>query len=379
MRRLPAVSGMVVLMSIVVVSSARGVSTYELTDLGTLAGTNSTATAINASGQVVGWYYTGATLGQVNAYRAFVYSGGVMTSLGVASGTVGSLAYDINDYGVVVGKCYTGSGALGRAFRYSDHTMTNLGVFAGGDDSVASGINNDGLVVGESTGTGKGYGHAFVYRNGQMVDLGAPASSFSYSSAVDINNNGQVAAYGNVPGNTRHVYLQDVNTLAITDLGAPVNGSITDARGMNDLGQIVGQSLLTDLGYERAILYTGEAVIDLGGLPGFPQSQAYEINNHGDIVGTAMQSGSGGISHAMIRTGGQMYDLNALIPDGTGGLTLTVAHDINDSGQIVGVATNAQGQFRAFLLTPTPEPSSLVLLSVGTVGLLAFVWRKRMA
>ena len=68
-----------------------------------------------------------------------------------------------------------------------------------------------------------------------------------------------------------------------------------------------------------------------------------------------------------------MTDLNSLI-DPSSGWTLWSVNAINNRGQIIG-----EGNLGAFLLTPVsvPEPSTLALLGVGAVSLLACAWQKR--
>src|SRR6185369_11174574 len=72
---------------------------YSVTDLGTLGGRTSTATGINASGQVVG--SSSLMLGDGTPVHAFLYAGGKMMDLGTL-GSTRSSASAINALGQVV-------------------------------------------------------------------------------------------------------------------------------------------------------------------------------------------------------------------------------------------------------------------------------------
>ncbi len=53
---------------------------------------------------------------------------------------------------------------------------------------------------------------------------------------------------------------------------------------------------------------------------------------------------------------------------------LISATDINDAGEIVGDGISPNGEWAAFLLTPTatpvPEPSTFLLTGIGLIGLI---------
>jgi len=107
----------------------------------------------------------------------------------------------------------------------------------------------------------------------------------------------------------------------------------------------------------------------LGGRNG----EAHAINNLGAIVGNAYLAGDA-ILHAFLYLDGQMVDLNSLV-DPLGGWTLTAAYDINDAGQILGTA--CQGDHCAsVLLSPVPEPAAATLMA-GGLALLAGIGLRR--
>src|SRR4051794_23792439 len=77
--------------------------TFSITDVGTFGGATSAATAINSAGQVSGYAQNAA-----GSNRAFIYSGGTLTSLGTLGGD--SFAYAINNNGQLAGYFQTAMG-----------------------------------------------------------------------------------------------------------------------------------------------------------------------------------------------------------------------------------------------------------------------------
>jgi uncharacterized membrane protein len=97
------------------------------------------------------------------------------------------------------------------------------------------------------------------------------------------------------------------------------------------------------------------------------QSQAYAINDAGQVVGAYLSSGAARPSAVTWNNGVPTYLNDFLTADEvSAGLTLVSANAINDSGVIVGEDFNtATGVTGAFELVPVPEPSAWAWLIPG--------------
>lgn len=340
---------------------------YTITDLG---GSTSSLTlwvaAINQHGQVVG---TATTSGgaQSVAFRTAPNSPINLPadSLGTLGGNSSSAA-GINASGQVVGTSNAASSAL-HGFRTAANLPINPGTddlgTLGGSSSSAAGINDAGQVVGVST-TASGQNHAFITPPNSAINPGIDdvgALSFSpyaaqSSSANSINSAGHAAGYfapspSSCPGCNylaAYVYQNGPITEIPQFIRAPFGEQLTP---INDSGQVADTVNCPDPSAQLPCI----AVWQNGVVTPLAQCdcETHGLNNALQIVGQGYQIPgvpSGPSGRAFLYANGKVYDLDALLPSGSGWV-LTNATAINDSGQIIGTG-QLNGVSHVFRMDP---------------------------
>jgi probable HAF family extracellular repeat protein len=323
---------------------------YEVVDLGNLGGNAAFALDLNDRGQVTGNSRTGAS---TLPLLAFVWSEGEMTEIGTLPGSNAfSRGYGINNRGVVIGES---DNNRPRAFRWENGTLTDLGDLGGGS-AVAHGLNDGEQIVGASSNglTSR----PFVSWRGQMRDLGTVAGGDATPGrAWGVNARGDVVGFSRVFDFTSQATLWPGPNRRTT--GEPLSlGSLGDgqqfseALAVNNRRWIVGRSTVSG-STERAFLWRdGDGMTNLGSL-GLNHSRALDVNERGQIVGYASTFAgfpTFGAAAGFLWENGVMFDLNDLIPDGTG-WELLAANGINASGMITGYG-RLNGETRSFVLLP---------------------------
>src|SRR5262249_14488101 len=171
--------------------------------------------------------------------HAFFYDNQVMQDLApINSGDIrASFRIGLNNMGHVVSGVMVGGAYYPAIYDRQNGQITPLGSLGStsGFTGVATAINDSGVAVGVSY-LSSGVRHGFVYRNGAMGDLG---SLGGYSGALSINSSGTAVGFSSDSPNGfgRAVIWANNSILDIS------NGFESQARGINDFGQVVGETL----------------------------------------------------------------------------------------------------------------------------------------
>ena len=331
--------------------------TYQITDLGPLAGAPTFATAISESGVISGYAQVDA-----NSARAWVWRDGFgMTDLG-SFGGADNRAFAVGLDGKVYGYAQN-AGGVQRGFAWDNGVLTDVGSVVAGDAVNVEAANGPGVLAGTTTTGGAALG--FTLSGGVMTTLpalaGAPLPATS--AAYDINDAGRVVgASGWIYGGTR-AFRTDAGG-ALVSLGT-LGANDSTATAINASGQVVGYSTATNNETHAFIFNDGPGLTDLGVLPGGDDSRAWGMNDAGDAVGTADIVAPAQQRATLWLAGGGLKDLNNLIPLNSGWL-LEEARDINNSGDIVGFGTIG-GQQHAFLLEQFSGPDTFAPVAVAAV------------
>jgi len=173
-----------------------------------------------------------------------------------------SSATAINASSQIVG-IFAVSSSASHAFLYSangDQTVHDLGALASGDYSQAQAINSAGQVVGCSNLAVNGLSdHAFVYTSsGGMTDLNSlipPGSGWDLEQATGINDSGWIVGYGSNSAGATHAFL----------LRHPADANGDGMVDINDLTTVLNNYGKTGMAWSQGNL-TGDATVDINDL-----------------------------------------------------------------------------------------------------------------
>ena len=245
----------------------------------------------------------------------------------------------------------------------------------GSASTTAFGINGPGQIVGSYgvlIGPSFQQLHGFLTTNNGAtftpIDIGS-----SFTSASGNNDLGHIAGiYAN--GGSSHGFFTANNGATFTPIDIP-GATATGASKINNADWIAGfydDPSFNEHGFVTPDLGATHITIDPPGSTGF--TDANGINNLNQIVGNF--SSTTGV-HGFLTT-----DLGATYSQiDFPGATRTEARAINDAGQIVGDYYDASNVQHGFLATPelstVPEPTTLALVGSGMAPVAFGVLRRR--
>jgi uncharacterized membrane protein len=260
--------------------------TFTIFDPPGSAGTN--VNAIDAAGDTVGYYSTGA------GTQCFIRSAaGAFTVFGRTSGSRPyCFANAINDKGYVAGTATKGRSAYAflrtssggtRAFLKSDKTAT--GVF---------GVNNVNTVVGFTTGASSTVGYLRT-KDGTITTFDAPGDTYG-TRATGINDKGTITGTFSTSSVDSHGFIREADG-TVTAFDVP-NATLTSTVSINAKGDIAGNYRTASVigGFVRS----AKGDIKTFAPKGFTYTLPLQMNSSGVVVGEYEDAQSN--VHGFIRT-----------------------------------------------------------------------------
>lgn len=305
---------------------------------------------VNEAGQAVGYYI--ADTGN----EAFLFDGANVVTLPRPAGRDEAMATAINESGQIVGyaSTITDDGAQTTALVWNAAAPQDYLVI--GDDQAnklnPADINDAGVVVGLASLDGAFRAFSWSQAGG-LVDDGVPPNgpdTQAYWSAI--NNAGTMVGGWNAIGALSHATTGRFGTVGILPIAAGVDDVASMAHNLGEDGTAVGEMDLDGSGHSVPVTFRdGIASAIPGALLGLSTGAAFGINAAGTIVGRAQDFATLSFK-AFVYADGVAYDLLQQCDTDAGFPYLLKAAAINDRGVIVGVGRVGDFEVGSFVATP---------------------------
>jgi uncharacterized membrane protein len=178
-----------------------------------------------------------------------------------------------------------------------------------------------------------------------------PLDGMTATRAFGINENGKICAVSFSEQEKEVAMTWELPGIRVM-LPKPDNAQKTSAWGINDFGQVSGYFKTGD--GKKYIARWPDAVTVEKNLSGTgEESRAYDISNDGTVVGVMAlneDNENSGYFHGIVFNGRQIRDLGTLNTRGNAHQKgYSIAHGINNRGEVVGIAADGRQRFRPFI------------------------------
>ncbi len=324
----------------------------EVVLLPSLGGNGSVAWDINDAGQIVGQ----ANLAGDTLAHAVLWENGAATDLGVWGAPNDlSLAQAINNQGQIVGYSeIVATGARECVLWAADLSMRNLGQEMGASgSSIPWDINEQGEVCGQAA-LSPGFSKGFIWDDANGGRTEGTVSLYMGGANKGMNNSGVLVGHGFFFGDPDTAMLATPDGRGGWDemeIG-PAGFTFSIASEISDAGVVVGFTNADSPGPWNACVFTQEApgYLSLGTLPELENSEAIDVNESGVIVGLAFDNDFLLPDRAWAFLDGEMHDLNDLLDGQSEFQVLLGATGVNESNDIVGYGLTKSGALAGFLI-----------------------------
>jgi probable HAF family extracellular repeat protein len=253
------------------------------------------------------------------------------------------------------------------------YTVEDLSPLPGTVEARGNAVNAGGAVVGQAKAIGSFF-QAVLWPSGSGVPTDiAGLIGESASVANGINDAGHFTAIagfatpGQSVGGTAHFWngatLVDIGKLAA---GTPQSMVSSLGNAVNNLDQVVGRAWASaaDTGNFHAFSWQGGVLTDLGTFGTCGDSEALDVNDNGQIVGSGSAGCLPNLALVWPSAGAAAMSINGILA--AAGITenVTRATGINDAGVVLAQRT-LSSKGRCVVFTPGPLPS---LVDIGYLG-----------
>ena len=305
-------------------------------------------TAMNDNGVVVG-SFIGCNLDHPLPFMWSEVTGFVTIPL--PPGVPSAQPMGVNNENEIVGSLIRPD--LGRelAFHWKEGIWTELPSLRGSTNTVAFAINDDGIIVGESANTIIGPAQACIWQNWDISALDLPSGP--NSTAFDVSDTPSVV--GRMGGASNPViafFWMLESAMALPTLPGTDR---SEALAVNDRGAMTGRAfVIVKRGAVpmRSWVFDDGELIDLGGFPNNIRTNAVDLNSSGQVIGHS-STGTNTNQVPFLWQNGELLDIRLLVHDLPEIVLLSRAAAINQSGRI---AVHDPENSQWLVLAPVDRP-----------------------